>query len=299
MENYEIKSVPFMGDKLMAARDNCGKIWVGIHWMCDGIGLTEGQRKKQIANIQADRVLSRGGSNLILPTNSGKQNVFCLNLEYVPLWLAKINITPGMEQNAPEVADKLEQYQLKVKDVLADAFLPRKEQGSILTPAQLMAEQSRLIAGQAQILVDMEKRMDAMTQRANALEAKVDKAVKVFSRPSLDHWKEDMDAAITDLCTQQHLSLTRTRGKLYKELEEKAACNIASRQTHLRKRKAAAGTKYKDLMAVTKLDVIADDKQLRAIFESIVREWQARYAAQPNILPIINVLEAAGREAAL
>ena len=123
-----------MGTELMAARDNDGQIWAGIRWMCDGIGFSEGQRKRQIANIQEDTVLSKGGSNLILPTKGGTQRTLCLKLVYVPLWLAKIAITPRMERETPELAARLEQYQLKAKDVLAAAFLPQSRQQST-TPA--------------------------------------------------------------------------------------------------------------------------------------------------------------------
>ena len=134
MNELEVKKVPFMGTELMAARDNDGQIWAGIRWMCDGIGFSEGQRKRQIANIQEDTVLSKGGSNLILPTKGGTQRTLCLKLDYVPLWLAKIAITPKMERETPELAARLEQYQLKAKDVLAAAFLPQSKQQSA-TPA--------------------------------------------------------------------------------------------------------------------------------------------------------------------
>lgn len=36
--------------------------------------------------------------------------------------------------------------------------------------------------------------------------------------------------------------------------------------------------RHRDAMALNKLDAIAADKQLRAAFEGIVREWQARSA---------------------
>ncbi len=134
MNELEVKKVPFMGTELMAARDNDGQIWAGVRWMCDGIGFSEGQRKRQIANIQEDTVLSKGGSNLILPTKGGTQRTLCLKLDYVPLWLAKIAITPRMERETPELAARLEQYQLKAKDVLAAAFLPQSRQQST-TPA--------------------------------------------------------------------------------------------------------------------------------------------------------------------
>ena len=134
MNKLEVKKVPFMGTELMAARDTDGQIWAGVRWMCDGIGFSEGQRKRQIANIQEDTVLSKGGSNLILPTKGGTQRTLCLKLDYVPLWLAKIAITPRMERETPELAARLEQYQLKAKDVLAAAFLPQSKQQST-TPA--------------------------------------------------------------------------------------------------------------------------------------------------------------------
>ncbi len=124
MNELEIKKVPFMGTELMAARDNDGQIWAGVRWMCDGIGLSKGQLQRQITNIGSDRVLSKGVANLQLPTKGGVQEVLCLRLNFVPLWLAKINITPAMEADNPELADRLEQYQLKAKDVLAAALMP-------------------------------------------------------------------------------------------------------------------------------------------------------------------------------
>lgn len=40
----------------------------------------------------------KGGSNLTLPTKGGNQETLCLKLDFVPLWLAKISITPTAEQ---------------------------------------------------------------------------------------------------------------------------------------------------------------------------------------------------------
>ncbi len=124
----EVKQVPFMGANLMAARDNDGQIYAGVRWMCDGIGLSKGQMQNERARIHGDKVLSQGERNLTLPTNGGPQSILCLRIEFVPIWLAKINITPAMEQETPELAATLEQYQLRAKDVLAAAFLPKEYQ---------------------------------------------------------------------------------------------------------------------------------------------------------------------------
>lgn len=148
MNDLEIRRVPFMGAELMAARDNDGQIWAGVRWMCDGIGLSEGQRKRQVANIQTDTILSKGGSNLVLPINGGLQEVLCLKLDFVPLWLAKISITPTMERETPELAERLEQYQLHAKDVLAAAFLPSfyGAEETALTPQRVLTPDDYLRA---------------------------------------------------------------------------------------------------------------------------------------------------------
>lgn len=127
-QELEIKKVPFMGTELMAARDADGQIWAGVRWMCDGIGLSDGQSKSERLKIQKDTALSKGGRNFVLPTKGGNQETLCLKLDFVPLWLAKISITPTMEQETPELAERLMEYQLKAKDALAAAFLPKQYQ---------------------------------------------------------------------------------------------------------------------------------------------------------------------------
>ena len=147
MSNLEVRNVPFMDAELLAAQDKDGQVWAGVRWICQGIGLNENQARHERKRIIEDRVLSKGGSNLTLPTRGGKQEVLCLKLDFVPLWLAKISITPTMEQDTPELADRLEQYQLRAKDVLASAFLTKVSQGdfskNMLNEAKLNNSRAR------------------------------------------------------------------------------------------------------------------------------------------------------------
>ena len=83
--------------------------------------------KNERKKIKKDLVLSQGGLNLTLPTNGGEQDISCIELDYLPLWLAKISITPKMQKENPIVTTKLVNYQLKAKDVLAQAFIRPKE----------------------------------------------------------------------------------------------------------------------------------------------------------------------------
>lgn len=137
-----------------------------------------------------------------------------------------------------------------------------------MTPAQL-------IAAQAQVLVQMEQRMDAIQSQQTALEQRVETAIKVFSRPSEDHWKDDTDKAIKELCQEKGMNLLAIRGQLYQELERRCGCNIDSRLRCLRQRMKKQGMRHRDAMELTKLDAVAADKKLRAAFEGVVREWQA------------------------
>lgn len=126
MNELIIKDVDFQGSKLKAAQDHDGKIWAAVRWICDGIGLTKGQMQNERNRIQNDMVLSKGERNLVLPTSGGNQDVLCLDLEFVPLWLAKISITPKMQRESPEVVEKLIIYQLRAKDVLSAAFIKKE-----------------------------------------------------------------------------------------------------------------------------------------------------------------------------
>lgn len=134
MNNYETKLVPFMGSELMAAKDNDGQVWVGVSYICRGIGLSKNEKDRQIKNVQADTVLKRGCVKFDAGVFDPNNETVALKLDYLPLWLAKISITPTMERETPEVAERLIQYQLKAKDVLAAAFLPGQSNQQTANP---------------------------------------------------------------------------------------------------------------------------------------------------------------------
>lgn len=127
MEELTVKNVNLFGDTVVAAQVHDGTVWAGVRWVCDGLGLTRGQMNNESSKIKDDLVLQKGARNLVLPTNGGNQEVLCLRNDYVPLWIAKITITPSMKKNNPELVDKLVKYQLEAKDVLAAAFLPQEQ----------------------------------------------------------------------------------------------------------------------------------------------------------------------------
>ena len=148
MNDLTVKQVDLFGDAIVAAQDKEGNIWAGVKWFCEGLGLSEDQMKNEKKKIQKDLVLAKGVSNLTLPTKGGNQEVLCLNLDFIPLWLAKISITPSMKETNPELVNKLVKYQLKAKDVLAEAFIqkPKSSAEMLLMYAQQFYEQEQRIS---------------------------------------------------------------------------------------------------------------------------------------------------------
>lgn len=127
MHGLAVKDVEFNGAVLRAAQIE-DIVWVGVKWICDGLGLSEDRGKYERKKIQKDLVLSKGVNFYPLGTDNANSDVLCLMLEYLPLWLAKISITPTMKKENPELADRLVEYQLKAKDVLAEAFLSKRKE---------------------------------------------------------------------------------------------------------------------------------------------------------------------------
>lgn len=121
-----VQEVDFNGATLVAVKSTeDGKVYVGVNWVSEGIGLNDNQRDRQVKNIKTDVVLSRGVKNLPVKFDGQVRNAYCIELNYLPLWLAKISITPKMKQDSPDVVENLIEYQLKAKDVLAKVFIEK------------------------------------------------------------------------------------------------------------------------------------------------------------------------------
>jgi len=122
-----IQNVPFGSDVIPSTVDNNSIVWSIVPAICNNIGLTEDQKKRCVKNIQADIVLKDGCQKLKVKYDTQVREVLCIQDDYLPLWLAKISITPNMKEEQPEVVEKLKSYQLKAKDVLADYFFHKNK----------------------------------------------------------------------------------------------------------------------------------------------------------------------------
>lgn len=124
----EVKEIPFNGSTLLGIKDQNGQVWLAIRKTCTDIGLSDGQTRRQLANLKDDLIFKKAITNLRYPSNGGEQETTCINEKFVTLWLAKISLTPTMQKKNPEAVKKLLEYQLEAADVLHKAFYEIEEQ---------------------------------------------------------------------------------------------------------------------------------------------------------------------------
>lgn len=180
-------------DSVLRTIERDGELWWVLKDVCDVLGI---KNSRDVVNrLDPDE---KGVGQI--DTLSGSQNMTIIN-------------EPGL-YNVIMRSDKPEAKDFK-RWVTHEVLPAIRRTGTYTAPAMTPAQ---LLAAQAQVLVDMERRMSDMQDQVHALETKVDNAIKVFSRPAQDHWKADMDAAIMTLCQDLRLSPTATRGRMYAEL---------------------------------------------------------------------------------
>lgn len=121
-KDLQIKEVEFNGDTLLAVKEG-NKVYVGMKAVCIALGI---QRDRQINKIKNHETLLKGYHVSGIPSQGGIQRTSMLELDYLPLWLATIN----PRNVKPEQKEKLVSYQLKAKDVLANAFIHGNTQAS-------------------------------------------------------------------------------------------------------------------------------------------------------------------------
>lgn len=162
MYDMVVKSVDVLGDAIMATKDEKGYIWAGVSYFCNALGMSKGQKDRQTMNVQKDETLKRGCRKFEAGVFDPNNEAVGIRIDFVPLWLAKINITPSMLKDTPTLADKLLNYQLKAKDILAAAFLPQQ--------AQFPQTTNDKIALLAQGHMEVSQRVDGLEKRFDEFE---------------------------------------------------------------------------------------------------------------------------------
>lgn len=264
LQVIEQKLIPFGDHELLAVKMADGKIYTSIALLCRGVGLSEKQKDAQVAKIQSDMVLNQGFEKLPLKFEGQVREYLCIELDYLPLWLAKISITPQMQQTNPLAVENLVNYQLKAKDVLAEAFLPKMQPTT----------QAELIAMMAQQGVEQERRLNQVEQRTAELEAQQENITQIVSLNPMG-WKDKVNAILNRIAIARGggNQFQIVRNESYELLEARARCKLGIRLDNRKKEALANGIISKAKIAkFKKIDVIEADTKLTEIYLAIVKE---------------------------
>lgn len=111
------------------------------------------------------------------------------------------------------------------------------------------------------------------------VETTVNNMKEIFIEPIGD-WKNDINAKVREISIKSGIDYQALYNQLYGELEMTAHCSLKRLQDNKVARMEKAGnTKTAIKVATTKIAVIYDKPQLKAIFENIVKRYAMKYCA--------------------
>lgn len=182
MDELTVRNVDVLGDTIVAGQDKKGQIWAGVSFFCKALGMNNVQKDTQVDKVKTDKTLNKGYRKFPVGVFDQSNETIAIRLDFIPIWLAKISITKKMEQDHPELADKLLNYQLKAKDILAAAFMPKQEntgdvQGQIKLLAQGTTELYEKIDGLESRFTKFEQELPMLPDDADEVHDSLNKRV--------------------------------------------------------------------------------------------------------------------------
>lgn len=273
----QVTNFNFYGDELIALKDNAsGEIYTSINSILRGIGFTDkDQIRKRRDKWINDIVISKGVVKFNIPTQEivakndttlfNEKDTYCISQHKLPLALAKINITPKMKQNQPELASKLELYQDKCADVLASVFIDHKTADSTVIQPILDTLNTFTKTVNDTLL--------SLNERMSKLEESQEQVKNSLPKKRFSYWKSKMFPKYQLLMDYFGIPDGKN-GILYKELYKEF--NNAYPDIELNQ--IADDYCYENgLGGCYTLDAIEHDKTARKLFESMIDGLLDRY----------------------
>ena len=125
----------------------------------------------------------------------------------------------------------------------------------------------------------MELEQKRQAEQVNRIEQTVSNMKEIFIEPIGD-WKNDINARVREISIKSDIEYQEFYGQMYGELENIAHCSLKRLQENKRIRMEKAGnTKTAIKEGTTKIAIIYEKPQLKAIFEGIVKRYAMRYCS--------------------
>lgn len=267
----------FYGDELIALKDNAtGEIYTAINSVLRGIGFTDkDQIRRRRDKWINDIVISKGVVKFNIPTQEvvvkndttlfDEKDTFCISQHKLPLALAKINITPKMKQNQPELASKLELYQDKCADVLASIFIDHKTTDQIIM--QPILDTLNIFTK------TVNDTLLSLNERMSKLEESQEQVKKSLPKKRFSYWNSKMFPKYQLLMDYFEIP-TGKNGILYKELYKE----FHNTYPDIEINQIVDDYCYDNgLDSCFTLDAIEHDKTTRKLFETMVDSLLKKY----------------------
>ena len=170
VEQKLVALTPAGDDEVLAARIATSEIYLPVRPICGTLGVNWGT---QYRKIKADEVLMESVRTLRLQTHGGPQNLVCMDVEAIPLWLA------GIEPSRVRVdlRDRLKAYKRWVRKVVYEAFA--RETGVVLTASTTLVPANPDIAA-LESIAQMGEAIATMARQQIAFEQQADRRFTIL-----------------------------------------------------------------------------------------------------------------------
>ena len=285
MNGLAIKDVQFNGATLRAAQDTENIIWVGVRWVCQGLGLSENRTDYERKRIQNDLVLNKEVKFYSLGNDRAKSDVLCLKLDFLPLWLAKISITPKMKKENPQLVENLIEYQIKAKDVLAAAFLNKTSVAPVTNYSKQIEDLQNTIEEMRQAQKKAYKDMSALANIILDWKESIEKSgstklvlPEVSTISSWKSWKETMYQKMDHICanTTQFGKRNDVMKWMYRYMNKKYGVVWDQEEREYKERNHTS-------ISPSTIDIVLDKPMIKSIFESVLADLEYECCHQSNV----------------
>lgn len=196
-ERFDLINIPFEDQIIPAFKDSSGIVWVALKPICDNLGIDhEGQRQKlKVAawSLTCLKQVTRNSNDF-----DGYRMMF-IDRKTLIMWLATITTSRIKNDDSRRL---IEDYQIKIADVLEDYFFPKSEQRQLpMTPHEEHMQQVQLMQSLKGLI-----HPDFLEAKARIVLAK-----EMHETPEIDHDAHPL--YVQDYLKENGLSSKRIRSK--------------------------------------------------------------------------------------
>lgn len=127
------------------------------------------------------------------------------------------------------------------------------------------------LSPQLQLLINMEIEQNKMKEQIQEVKTEV-QGIRDVVAINLTDWRQSTTNVINKIAQQQDGNYQNVRAESYKMLEQRARCDLKARRRNMKLRLMENGVSQSKADRVTMLDVIDNDRRLKEIYISIIKE---------------------------